>query len=847
MGPLSQTNPPRRRSDLFRVASVLLLLAPPVTASGQVVQPASNLPSTAVPLALPAAIAFDADGNLYLAETNHHLIRKVDPAGYISTVAGTGEQGYSGDGAPATSAQMDSPTGLAVDPANNLYIADTHNQRIRKVSAASGIITTVAGTGISGFSGDGSAGILARLSNPGALALDQAGNLYIADTGNHRIRELSGNGVLTTIAGNGLQAFAGDNGPATSASIDSPSGLAIDAGGRLFIADTHNQRVRVIDPATHIIRTLTGTGAAGLSGDGAGAAAARLAMPRGPTADPAGNLYIADSQNHRIRRIDASTGVITTVAGNGVEQFAGDANPAVSASLATPRAAAFSPAAALSPDAKLTIADSGNGRVRQLTGPVQPATSLQTIAGLGTTTPGALTISAPGVVAYGSVTLNASLLSSTPAKGSVTFLETTSGSAVLFGSAPLSGNAATLNLAALSVGQHRVTATYSGDDAHASAQTTTILLSVSPLQLTATPIAAAMLFGQPLPPLGGAIAGVLPQDAADVSAVFGSSATSLSPVGTYPITAALTGAKSPNYTLLTSPASLVVSRAPAVITLISSLGPIGPIGSAGPIGSTAATAGLVAHVTSTTSGVPTGTITFLDGQTPFAATKVDPTGTSTWTATALTAGDHSFTAFYAGDANFTSTSSSPSLLTLGGSGPATPSSDFTLVATGITSQTISSGGSASFTFSVQLQGSDLASPITLAATGLPHLATASFNPPYLPPGGAVSTFTVTIATPKTAELHRSMPPRVVMGITSIAWLLPLLGAGRRRKSYLRTGALAAACLLIPLTLLSGCGNRISPPSASATSKTYTLSITGTATTPTSTALQHAATVTLNVL
>jgi hypothetical protein len=331
--------------------------------------------TTLTSLILPSALAFDSGGNLYFAETGSHVIRRFTPAGVLTIVAGTGTQGFSGDGGLATSAYLDSPQGLALDSSGNLYIADTHNHRVRKLTAATGLIGTVAGTGAPGFSGDGAAATAATLDRPTALALDSLGNLYVADANNHRIRRISPTtGLTSTVAGNGTQGFSGDNGPATLASIDSPVGLAVDAANNLYLADTHNSRIRRIDAATGIIATVAGNGATGFSGDNGLAAAAALALPRGLTLDSFGNLTFADTANHRIRRIAGGTasnaGVISTIAGNGTQTFAGDGGPAVAASLDSPRAVSLSPASLV------TLSDTGNRRIRRI-----DASVINTLAG----------------------------------------------------------------------------------------------------------------------------------------------------------------------------------------------------------------------------------------------------------------------------------------------------------------------------------------------------------------------------------------------------------------------------------------------------------------------------------
>ena len=245
---------------------------------------ASGVEATSIPLAQPGGIAFDAAGNLYIADTDDQIVQEVNLAGIITTIAGTGEQGFSGDGGAATSADLDSPGGVAVDGSGNIYIADTHNQRIREVT--NGTINTIAGTGTAGFSGDGGAALSAILDLPTAIAVDTKGNIYIADTNNNRIREISG-GNISTVAGNGSQTYSGDGGLATAAGIDSPNGIAVDSALNLYIGDTHNQRVRMVAAATGIIATIAGTGAKTFTADGTASTAA-LARPMGVAVDASG-------------------------------------------------------------------------------------------------------------------------------------------------------------------------------------------------------------------------------------------------------------------------------------------------------------------------------------------------------------------------------------------------------------------------------------------------------------------------------------------------------------------------------------------------------------------------------
>jgi sugar lactone lactonase YvrE len=315
-----------------------------------------NGAATSATLAYPSGVAYDASGNLFLADANNHVVREVLKTGTITTVAGTGIEGFSGDGAAATAAQLDTPTGVAIDSSGNLYIADSHNHRIRKVSG--GTITTVAGTGIAGFSGDSGVATAAQLALPSALAVDASGNLYIADTNNHRIRKITGT-TITTVAGDGEELYAGDGAAATAAALDSPTGIAVDSSGNLYIADRLNQRIREVTVANGNITTLAGSGSGfsgGFTGDGAAATSATLARPAGVSVDAAGNVYVADTDNERIRQV--GNGAIATISGTGVQGYGGDNGLATGAILNMPKSVA--------PDASgnLSIADKQNERVR---------------------------------------------------------------------------------------------------------------------------------------------------------------------------------------------------------------------------------------------------------------------------------------------------------------------------------------------------------------------------------------------------------------------------------------------------------------------------------------------------
>jgi uncharacterized protein (TIGR03437 family) len=318
--------------------------------------------ATKATLNFPSGVAVDSSGNVYIADSLNLRIRKVASGGGISTVAGNGVYSYSGDGGPATAAQLNSPEAVAADSSGNLYIADTGNNVVRKV--VNGTITNFAGNASAG-SGSG------QLNGPQGLAVDSSGNVYISDTQNNRVLKATPAGAISTYAGNGAAGFGGDGGAAGSAQLNSPLALAVDSGGNLYIADFGNSRIRKVTPGG-AISTVAGNGAAGYSGDGLAAANAQINLPQGVAVDAAGDIFIADSGNGVVRMVTPG-GTITTVAGNGLRGYAGDGGQATRAELASPAAVAADTAG------NLYIVDSG--RIRK----VLPNGVIVTIAGTGAT------------------------------------------------------------------------------------------------------------------------------------------------------------------------------------------------------------------------------------------------------------------------------------------------------------------------------------------------------------------------------------------------------------------------------------------------------------------------------
>ena len=293
----------------------------------------------------------------------------------ITTVAGNGTQGYNGDNIAATSAEIRQPFGITFDASGNMYFVDIDNMRIRKVAAANGIITTVAGTGTDGYNGDNILATTAELSAPVGIALDAAGNIYITEQDNDDVRMITAStGIITTIAGTRNFGYNGDSIPATTADLFWPGGIAVDAGGNVYFTDESNQRIRKINASTGMITTVAGTGTGGYNGDNIAATAAEVYYPLGIKLDALGNIYFADCSNNRIRMINASSGIITTVAGNGTQGYNADNIVATTAELYAP----IDLYVDVFPD--IYIADEGNNRIRKVSASTGIIT---TVAGTG--------------------------------------------------------------------------------------------------------------------------------------------------------------------------------------------------------------------------------------------------------------------------------------------------------------------------------------------------------------------------------------------------------------------------------------------------------------------------------
>lgn len=785
----------------------------------------NNGAATSATFASPSAVAYDSQGDLFIADTINNVIREVSPSGVVTTIAGDGVQGFSGDGGAATSAELNTPTGIAIDSSGNLYIADSENNRIREVS--NGTITTVAGTGTAGYSGDGGPATSAELDLPLAVAVDSTGNLYIADADNQRIREVS-RGNISTVAGNGEQGYGGDGGTATSAQLDTPTGVAVDASGNIYVADSHNNRVREVSNGK--ISTVAGSGPTGLSGgfsgDGGNATAAQLDKPTGVAIDTAGNIYIADTNNNRLREV--GNGAISTVAGTGVQGYGGDGGAATSAILNNPSDVAINSAG------NAAIADALNERIRGVELPTLTYASQAvgitssprdvTIAnsGSGTLTVQSLNVTGAFATASGGTcsALPISLTTGQSCTQAIVFQPTTAGSSQ--GSLVVGGSAVvpqTVLLSGSATQSAAVPDLNSSQNPSAYGSNVTFTAAVG-AGSTPTPTGTITFYD-----------GATALQSVTMSGGSASYATSALSVGSHSITAAYSGDSA--WVAKTSAAlTQVVNQATPLITLTASSSSVFLDNPA-----------VFTAVVASSGGTPTGTVTFLDGAKTIGHATLNA-GQAAITVSTLTAGAHSITATYSGSTDFTSVTSTA---------VSEQVDDFNLklASGGAASVSVVPGATATFKFAIGPVGANtLPQSINLSATGLPSGAVATFSPATIAAGSGATTVTLSIQAPNTVAvqappLRRNQAP-LYLGFV----LLPFADIRRRRMDRgeraprqrarrLRMFLLVMVLSLVAFAGITGCGSK-SGFFAHA-SQNSTITVTGTAG-----ALSHSTTVQLNV-
>ena len=452
-----------------------------------------NIQATSATLYYPDGVATDVAGNLYIIDSANNRIREVNHStGVITTVAGNGTNGYSGDNGPATAAGIANPHAIALDSAGDLFIADTGNQRIREVNHATGIISTVAGNGTRGFI-DNTAATAAELYLPEGIAVDAAGNLYISDTDNDRVREVNASThTITTIVGSGNYGSNGDGGLAAAAQLSEPEGVALDAAGDLFIADYGNNRVRAVDHATNIITTVAGNGNTGSTGDNGPATAASIYAPISLAVDTAGDVFIDQPNVNTIREVNATTHVITTVVGTGTVGFAGDNGPAAAAMLNFPNGVA------VDTSSNLYIADYYNSRVREV------------FSGVAATT---IAKAAPSVLAsdFGGTYTGSAFSAAAIVNGSSS-LESVSPTVTYYSGSSPTGTP--LSGVPTNAGTYTVVASFAGSTDYAAAQSIPVTFTISPVSLTITANSANKVYGAPLPTFTASYSGFVGSDTA---------------------------------------------------------------------------------------------------------------------------------------------------------------------------------------------------------------------------------------------------------------------------------------------------------------------------------------------
>ena len=417
----------------------------------------------------PFGLAFDTAGDLFFVDTYNYVVREVVKAtGDIIAVAGNGTSGFKGDGGPATAAEFGYINSVTVDTAGDLFISDPGNSRIREVVKATGIITTIAGNGTAGFKGDGGVAVSAEINSARGIALDSDGNLFIADVLNNRIREVvKATGIITTVAGNGTAGLGGDGGTATAAKLNGPITVAVDSAGNLFISDSTNNRIREVVKATGIITTVAGNGVAGYTGDGGTATAAELNGPNGVTLDSEGDIFFGDSDC--VREVVKASGNIITVAGTNIVGFTGNGGLATAADLSGPGRLAIDPAG------DLFLSDFNNNQIREVTPGVivtiGPSTTLDTVTTLTVST----SIGSIGeLITLVATVTNLSAGGGVPNGGSVVFSDQNGA----VGTVTLVNGVATLTLSNLGSGTFHFTVSYDGSTDYAASGTNTIITAV---------------------------------------------------------------------------------------------------------------------------------------------------------------------------------------------------------------------------------------------------------------------------------------------------------------------------------------------------------------------------------
>jgi sugar lactone lactonase YvrE len=827
-----------------------------VAGNGTAGNTGDNGPATSAELDFPSAVVLDGAGNLYISDRENSRIRKVSAAtGIITPYAGTGTPGSLGDNGPAISAELVQPWGEALDGAGNLYIADFSSARIRKVTATTGIITTVAGDGTPGYSGDNGPATSAQIDEQaGGLAVDPSGDLYIADENNQRVRLVSAaTGRITTVAGTGTPGYTGNGAAATSAELFLPLGITLDPAGNLYIADVANYVVRKVSAATGIISTIAGNHTQGYV-DNVAATSAEMDSPEGLTTDSAGNIYITDTGNNVIRTINVGESVLNYATTNVGSTSADSPQAVLLSNIGNATLTAAAPGsgtnAALSLNfnfsAATTCPDSGTGGllppgsdcvysidfVPTTGGPIQGSALLtdNSLAGdlpnpTATTSQQTIVLNGTGNGPLGTQSIAFTAPASPVVYGVAPIALVASGGAsgkpvlfsVLSGPGSISGSQLTIT----GTGAVVVAANQAGDANYTAAPQVTQSVTVLPATLTLAATNATRVYGTANPVFTGSITGQ--QNGDTFTESFSSAATPLSPAASYAIVPAATGVNLADYTESIQNGALVITQAGTNLGLSASSQNI----LAGQNDTYTAT------VTSLTSGTPTGTVQFLDNGVSF-GTGTLTAGVAVLNSTSLTTGGtHTVTIYYLGDVNFLPNTSSPSV------NVAVTAQDFTISLASPSTVSMQFGESASFILQLTPQSGSYYQTVNFSYGGaVPLNAVVTFSPSSIAPNAGTADVTFTVATTKLAR--NEIPGGIAGGVVLCLMLLPLATLRRIRAGhrwFSRAGLTALLLLAIAGTALgtAGCGSGYAD-------ETYPIVVTAN-----SGNVTHSATVTVHIL
>lgn len=738
----------------------------------------------------------DAQGNLYICDAGDARIRKVDTNGIITTFAGNGTPGHTGDGGPATSATLNGPDGIVVDSHGNVFFSEFNNFDVREVDTT-GTITTFANLGT--YATD--------------IAIDKNDNLYVTEHATDRVVKIGTTGV-SIFAGNGSPGYSGDGGPATSAQLSNPNGVSVDAAGIVYIADANNDVIRKVD-TSGTITTFAGNGTQGYTGDGGAATSATFRTPAHPGFDPFGNVYIPDTGNAVIRYVDPA-GIMHTFAGVGTGGYTGDLGPALNAELNDPISVNFDAAG------NLYYTDSYNNVIRQ----IQAATAMTTAAsatsltlqiqntGSAAVNLSGISVSAPYALQGGTCTTSAPL-----PVGSICTIGLTvaaSSGAPPSGLITVTSDAANsptyLSLDGAAVPINTSTALSASASAIVYGQPVTVTATVTSNSGTPT---GSVVFTYSSPALPAAVS--LPAVTLDGNG-HASATVTLPGAASYSFGAIFTGTGQYASSSASSPLAVIVSPAATATTIVSSSNPL-------TVGGTVVFSVTVAS----SAGTPPGTVTLFDGTTQLGAATLS-NGAASYSTSSLAAGTHNITATYAGSSNYAA-SSSPILPQTVNSTPTAPFQ----VTPGTPSMTVLKGQPAVYPITLK-PASGFSGSVSFSCAGLPRFASCDFVPPTVTVqggGGAASTtLTIRTANVQLLGLHRSSPLGLAFSFAFGFALMVPAARSRRGRAWILGLILALALCAAGLT---GCG--YSPSSAAlqnqqpaaqfAPSGTYTVTVTGT--------------------